>query len=110
MKIWGMTEAGLDYALAATNDQYDGNIRFFEAPKPNGRALSVRLYTNDKDGPGQKFSRYSGRATRAATWEAHRDFMRHVFAVNPNARIKTALADYRGAEDFEDKYLATSEF
>jgi hypothetical protein len=45
----------------------------------------------------------------AASWEAHRDFMFNLFAINPEGRIKSAFADYRGLVDFEAKYRATAD-
>lgn len=52
----------------------------------------------------------------AVCWHGHRDFMRAVFKRDPEARIKTALgrtrtdpgADYRGREDFEEKFPDTA--
>lgn len=40
-------------------------------------------------------------------WHGHRDFMRALYRLAPDARIKTALADYRDAEDFDRKFLDT---
>jgi hypothetical protein len=52
----------------------------------------------------------SGRHRRVAAvcWHGHRDFMREIFNRFPEARIKSALADYRGRMDFEQNYRSTA--
>jgi hypothetical protein len=35
--------------------------------------------------------------------------MAAIFAIVPNARIKTGWADYRGREDFDDKFESTGD-
>lgn len=47
------------------------------------------------------------RRIAAVCWHGHRDLMRLLFERHPDARLKSALADYRGAEDFDRKYLGT---
>lgn len=37
---------------------------------------------------------------RIADWHGHRDFFMEVYERAPEARIKTAMADCRGSEDF----------
>jgi hypothetical protein len=49
-----------------------------------------------------------GRKVHAVCWHGYRDFMQAVFDRFPAARIQTSFADYRGAEDFADKYPATA--
>lgn len=43
----------------------------------------------------------------AVCWHGHRDFMRALYRRSPDMRLKTALADYRGAEHFEQTHRAT---
>lgn len=64
--------------------------------------LRVRL----SKGPGARRSG-SGRRTVAACWHAHRDVMMDIFAAAPDARLTSALADYRGAADFAASFPAT---
>ena len=40
-------------------------------------------------------------------WHAHRDFMRAVLHVCPEAVIRTSIATYRGYLDFEDRHEST---
>lgn len=51
---------------------------------------------------------YNERRVHAVCWHGHRDFMRELFARDPEARIKTSWADYRGRESFEDTFPATA--
>lgn len=48
------------------------------------------------------------RRIASACWHAHRDLFYAIFDINPNAVIKTALADYNGLEDFERKFPGTA--
>lgn len=43
----------------------------------------------------------------AVCWHGHRDFLRALFRKLPDARVRTALATYRGAEHFETTYPET---
>lgn len=43
----------------------------------------------------------------AVCWHGHRDFFRELFAMAPDAIIKTAFITYKGAEHFERSYRAT---
>jgi len=114
MLIWHLSEAEIREAarlsrLAIWNDRYgwQGGIH------PRGKALSVRLCVDETQPrdeerllPFQKRS-YHGRRLPYVTWEGHREFMRQAFKINPDARIKSALADYRGFADFLAKHPAT---
>lgn len=50
---------------------------------------------------------WSGRRLNAACWHAYRDVLIGIFDANPDARVYTALASYKGKADFEAKYPAT---
>lgn len=45
---------------------------------------------------------------RPVCWHGHVAFMRAVFARAPDATIRSALATYRGMEDFEKRYRGTA--
>lgn len=90
---------------------YGGNLRFdTTSSRESTKGWRVRgvLRVNNSRAHGARLS-HSGRHTPCASWEAHRDFMRVLFDLNPEGRIKTAMADYRGREDFEAKYRATGD-
>ena len=63
---------------------------------PYQRVSSISRYGEEKP-----------RRVAAVCWHGHRDFMRAVFDINPDARLKSALADYRGRDDFERHYQST---
>lgn len=46
----------------------------------------------------------SRRMPHCVCWHGHRDFMRALFKVNPDARIASGSADYQGSADFETSY------
>lgn len=55
-------------------------------------------------------SAFHDRRVAAICWHGHRDWMRAVFSVNPDATIRTGLIGgivYRGAEEFEETYRDT---
>jgi hypothetical protein len=47
------------------------------------------------------------RRIASACWHANRDFYRAIFEINPDARIRTALATYNGEANFEHTYRST---
>lgn len=85
-----------------------------DVPEPinkKGDAFKMRLKVHSSRRPGSRVSpsRWGSKVRRVASacWHANREFYREIFAINPNARIRTALAHYKGEEDFEEKYHAT---
>jgi|SRR5215831_2313280 len=129
MQIWGVSEADIRAAvsearLAVWNDY--GYPRWSGIGQ-KGKALSVRLAVDrlqprDEAGllPYQKRGRGQlrwidgrlveighGKRLPYVTWEGHREFMRIIFRDYPEARIKTAIADYRGRADFWQKHPET---
>lgn len=115
MKAWDVTEENIREAAAEVG------LRIFGWPEgsieKDGCALRFRLAVNiasprDVNGflPFQRCSTLQVEKPRkiaAVCWHGHREFMRALFARVPSARIKTALADYRGSEDFERTHRRT---
>lgn len=112
MKIW-TDYANVVFALAAVSQAYKGNVTVDEsshsgaAIKKEGRAWRVKLRAVSSRGPGAKRAA-SGRRTVAVCWHVHREFMRAIYKGDSGARIQTALADYRDAQDFEQKHGETA--
>lgn len=92
------TEWGVGKPLNKRDDAYSGVLLRVKSAKRIGSRVSQENYY---------FSR-PVRRIASACWHAHRDFMREVFAINPDARIRTALADYRGEDNFELKFPSTA--
>lgn len=83
----------------------------------NSRGVRVcgRLVPNrDIPKPSRKYRKFSEngfsprREIHAVCWHGFRDFFLAVFDEFPNARIDTAMADYRGREDFRRTYPLTA--
>lgn len=133
MKVWGVTEEAIRAAVSEAGlaiwDDWQGR-----GVTESGNALSLRLAVDptqprtqdmeleEENGllPFQKRSRGAaiwkdgsfagykpGRRNPYVTWEGHREFMRIIFRDYPEARIKSAIADYKGREDFEIKHPQT---
>ena len=49
-----------------------------------------------------------GKRLYACNWQAHADFMRAVFHFDANAEIDSALARYRGLDEFERLHTLTN--
>jgi len=112
MKIWGLTSDELDRAALASSVRLV-NVR----PDGNATALRLKTYGPTSNGKPVKWGRVSQhirnkdgsprRVPGAVCWHGHRAFMREVFKINPDARIKTTLADYQGSEHFEQTHRNT---
>jgi hypothetical protein len=120
VKIWGVSEAAIVAAVSEAGLTVWGDWRQDGSHRLDreGRALHVRLCV-DKTKPrdeagllpfqkrGRDFPGRRGRRTPYVTWEGHREFMRLIFRDHPEARIKSAVADYRGREEFWAKHPET---
>lgn len=112
MLAWGVTEDEIRATAESVGLRIYGT-GFTQV----GRALRFRIAIDstaprDDDGflPYQRCSMshfMNRRRIPAVCWHGHRDFMRVLFDDNPEVRLKTCLADYRGRDDFERKYRAT---
>lgn len=111
MKIKGITEGQLRAAVAiASADYYDSNIVFKREPDKQGNFLHFTITVVNTRNPGgarsaSMFNR--GRRIAAACWHAHRDVMRAIFKIAPDALLITALARYEGTEGFEHEFPYT---
>ena len=103
--------AHVESAVIATvgdvsSSAYAGNV-YASITWANGRRVRFTLGTRDSHAHGSRRSA-SGRHMPKASWEAHRDVLQALFALDPDATIRTALATYRGRADFRDKFPATA--
>jgi len=109
MKIWGISVEEIETIVREVSTLlYDGNIIFKRAPECNGRATSFTLTVKDSKERGSRRSA-DGRRIAAACWHANKDVITAVFKTNPNARIKSAVADYKGIQDFVTKFPQTGD-
>jgi hypothetical protein len=105
MIIKNVTVTQMEVALAIANRAYDGNLQFnrFE---PRAKCIGFTLRVKSSKAPGHRLS-YSGRHLTAACWHAHRDFMRAIFDIAPNAVLRSCHAVYDGVAMFEANYRDT---
>jgi hypothetical protein len=107
MQVWNVSADCIGHVVQAVSSaNYDGNLIFKRLPETVGRAVRFTLTVRKAADPGGRRSN-TGRKVCAACWHCHRDVMAAIMAIVPNARIKTAQADYRGREDFDDKFEST---
>lgn len=109
MQAWNVTEQQLRRAMDVVNEKYGHNVMWNREPEYAGRSMRFTIRVKSGHGPGAKRSAGSGRRTASACWHLHRDFMVALFDQAPDARLKTALADYRGRDDFLSKFPSTGE-
>jgi hypothetical protein len=104
MKVWNVSADCIGHVVQAVSSaNYDGNLIFKRLPERSGRAVLFTLTVRRAADPGGRRSN-TGRKICAACWHCHRDVMAAIFAIVPDARIKTGWADYRGREDFNEKF------
>ncbi len=109
MNLWGIDENELAQIIdQVSRDLYDGNLTANRLDRVNGRCVAFTLRVSSSKAPGARRSG-SGRRSVAACWHAHRDVMAVIFDRNPAARVKSAFADYRGKEAFEDLFPNTGD-
>jgi hypothetical protein len=109
MKVWNVSADCIGHVVQAVSaEKYGGNLIFKRLPETDGRAVRFTLTVRKAADPGGRRSN-TGRKVCAACWHCHRDVMEAILTIVPNARIKTAQADYRGREDFDEKFEDTGD-
>jgi hypothetical protein len=95
MKVWNVSEKEI-YRAAVNTDVRIYNMR------DNGRAKRFTLKLADCKRWQRTSSSYFNRGRKVAVvcWHGHYHFMREIFRINPDARIQTSWADYKGLESF----------
>lgn len=82
--------------------------RFERMGRDRSIVIRFTLQVADSFGKGARTAA-SGRHMPKASWQAHRDVMRAIFASDPDATLQTALATYKGRDDFERRFEATGD-
>lgn len=96
----------LSEADAVGYRHYGGNV-YAVITWARGSRVRFTLETKDAWARGSRTAA-SGRHMRKASWEAHRDVLQALFDLDPDATIRTALATYRGREDFKRQFPTTA--
>lgn len=96
-----------NYRMTWQSDSPIGNV-YAAITWSRGRRVRFTLETRDASAHGSRTAS-SGRHMRKASWEAHRDVLRALFQLDPQAVVRTALATYSGKADFERSHPATAD-
>ena len=123
MKVWtALSESDLydiadeiGVSLSDRGTVYDHRVPLTRVGRAYSFGLRPQRATKDENGKGTgyRYQRTSAswhndnRRVFAVCWHGHRDFMREIFKHDPDARIKTMWADYKGTENFEATYPDT---
>lgn len=112
MQISGLTLRQFENIVAGVSaGEYGGNIIVaYDAHDNGGKRrprCTARLAARDSRGPGTRRS-WSGRRGPYACWHAYRDVLAAVFAMYPDAVIRTGMVTYRGANGFRSAYPDTA--
>lgn len=109
MQITGVSLGDFyDLTEHVSRESYGGNVIVNpDAYSHSGNRITARLRVNSSRAPGARRA-WSGRRTVAACWHAYRDVLSRVFDYNPDARIRTMMATYKGREGFLSDYPGTA--
>lgn len=121
MIITGITSAEFEQAVVKAGTLfYNDNLRAEFGTHYSSRRFTARVLpkqTGAKLGlpveelaPGQRRSAnvMSGqRRVNAVCWHAYRDVLIEVFNINPDAKVRTAMAKYLGRESFYENFPET---
>jgi len=99
MKVWTCLS---EYELGAIGKSLGLTFIGF---KQVGRAYQFRLGLADRQPRPQRYSRVShrGRRVAAVCWHGYFHFLRQLFKQDSKARVKTAVEDYNGVDEFITK-------
>lgn len=121
MLVYGVNASQIETAVQRVADEWDGNVQLKSlTDKSNSRGgrASYALRAADSHMSGARRS-HSGRATIASCWHVHRDVLRELFKINPNARVVSGLSErtpdgkrkrtvYNGSDGFERDFPGTA--
>jgi hypothetical protein len=93
-------QSAVDSAARVVGRESLGNVYV------RGALPCVTLRVRDSGGQWARRTA-TGRRTTGASWDAHRVFLDVLFALRPNARVRTSLATYKGAADYIACHRAT---
>jgi len=94
MQVKNATQDNMDAALTAVNHKYAGNVTWNRAPeRVSKNALRFTLRVKDSKEPGHRrhICHCSGTSRRSihACWHVHGDFFDALFAIAPDAVIRS---------------------
>jgi hypothetical protein len=112
MNVTSKTKSPGDLYAAAETAAAKVGVRLYNL-RQSGKGIAFTLKT---EGPRPKYRRFSRRLHSRSEqrtvpgrvcWHGVRDFLRALYDLVPDARVRTAMATYRDSEDFERAYPET---
>ena len=108
MKLYNVPLHELRAALSSVSCLYEGNLIFNRLEQRRNHVIfTLRVLRSGAPGHRLGFSRTSKgnrRRLTAACWHAHRDLLALVFERFPCVKLVSAVATYRGRDDFESNH------
>lgn len=120
MLVYGVSAWDVRKAVETVSADWDGNVELksltdFSNGKGPRASYVLRAVSSRKSGARCSGS---GRRTVASCWHVHRDVLREVFKVNPDARVVSGLGKivdgkfkrttYNGSDGFERDFPGTA--
>ena len=99
MKIYGLTASQVERIIQDIPNLAFKRLDTLGTKVPH---VEVTLQVQDSHGRYAKLG-LNGRHTAAACYHGHYRFLAAVYAVNPTAKVVSALATYSDAQDFRTK-------
>jgi hypothetical protein len=107
MRLIGITLDQFHQAVATANSTYGGNLSVQDdSHSISSNSCVARVVAKSREN-GARTS-WTGRNGPYACWHAYRDVLRACFDINPDAKIYTTLARYKGSQGFEETYPSTA--
>lgn len=102
MNAYGITEAQLTIAAHRAGVAIDKTEK-----NRDGTSWRVKVNPIPLSRKWQRISGATVRKVHAVCWHGFRDFFRACYALAPAARFKTAMDDWKNAEDFEARFASS---
>lgn len=106
MIVKNATREDLEKALELTNAVFQSNVTFKRLEK-TGRRYLVTLRTKNSREPGSRIG-HTGRRIPAACWHVFGIFFEKLFAIAPDAEVKTSFATVTaGTGNWQDRDIGS---
>lgn len=109
MKVTNTTRAAIEQAIEQTGHITTYNFQNV-GTKGTAFRFTLRPLAKDRYFGRQSYPSMVGRERKvhAVCWHGYKEFLTHLFELSPDAVVTTALATYRGREDFLAKFPDTA--
>lgn len=108
VRLYNLRESGHGYAFTLKTGEPDERRIDWRGRlvwRPRYQRVSRREQQSTARGHEGKW--FSRAVPGAVCWHGHRDFFRALYRLAPKAIVRTAMAVYRNADNFEDQFEAT---